>query len=390
MSSSPARMGRVAYVIGTLDVGGAERQLLELATRLSRERWDPVVYSFVPGGALEEAFGRSGISVHPLRPWVSPDASHGALRRAISGTYTAARLRAELGRSRPDILHAFLPEACAVAAAAAPRGVPLVVSKRSLRASIYRNPWAPWIERFSNRHAARIVVNSKAVAQDVEAKEGAPSRKLRLVYNGVDVDRFVPASFRRSGPVRVGMLANFIPYKGQSLAIEAFSRVAPSFEAEFVLWGRGGPYLEECRRQSQALGVVDKVHFPGPAKDSAEALRDLDLLISASTEEGFSNSILEAMATGLPIVATAVGGTPEQLEDGRTGLVIPSGDLDALAEALRRLIGDDGLRRRLGENARTEVSHRFSMAAMVAGTESVYDELLSWPAAEPAGRQTGS
>ena len=388
MSPSAGRRGRIAYVIGTLEVGGAERQLLELATRLSRERWDPMVYSLVAGGPLEEAFARAGIAIRSLRRGALLNTPRMAPRRAISGALAAAHLWADLKRSKPSVLHAYLPEACAVAAAAVPKGIPLIVSKRSLRASLYRLPWVPYMERFSNRRAARIVVNSKAVALDVEAKEGAPSEKIRLVYNGVDVERFCPSPGRRAGPLRVGMLANFIPYKGQCLAIEAFARVASSCESELVLWGRGGPYSEACRRRARDLGVSERVRFPGQAEDPAGALRDLDVLVSASTEEGFSNSILEAMATGLPVVATAVGGTPEQLEGGRTGLVVPPGDPDALAEGMRRLLTDAALRRRLGESARGEVSRRFSMAAMIAGTERIYDELLGVGPCRLAGQGT--
>jgi len=389
MTASAGRTRRVALLIGTLEVGGAEGQLFELATRLARDRWEVRVFSFIPGGGLEAAFREAGIECRPLRPVRVVSTSFRAWRRALSGTVTAWRLWRELRRWTPDVVHAFLPEAGAVAALATPTYVPLIVSTRSLRMTRSRNAWDPRIQRLANRRAARILVNSRAVAHDVETAEGAPRTKVRLVYNGVDVERFCPPATARTGRVRFGMLANFIPYKRQSLVIEAFGRLAPNTDAELVLWGRGGVNLEECQRLVRARGLGERVRFPGPAVDAATALRDLDVLVSASTEEGFSNSILEAMATGLPVVATAVGGAVEQLEHGRTGLIVPSEDVDALASALQQLVSDRDLRRRLGDAARLDVAARFSMAAMVAGTEDVYDELTSDPTAARAAAQRG-
>lgn len=374
---------RVCYVVGSLDVGGAERQIVELCQRLDKDRFSPEVVTLGPSGAMARRVESGGVPVHTFRPTSLRSRSVRDPRRLFSALRGVLRLRSLIRRRRPDIVHAFLPEACAVAAAAIGRRAtpPLIVAKRSLVRSIAFAPFFLRMTRFANRRAQVIHVNSEAVGREISSREGGPAEKMRLVYNGVDTRVFRPPESPSLRPrVRIGMMANFIPYKGHREAVEALDRVRRDFPAvELWLWGRDGASALGVKRLCRDLGLEDCVRFLGIAHDPANALRQLGIFLSASHEEGFSNSILEAMATGLPVVATSVGGTAEQIEHGQTGLLVPHGDSQALSEALRTLLADEALASQLGSAARCRAVDHFSVERMVGEMAGLYEELVAKP-----------
>ena len=370
---------KILFVIGSLEVGGAERQIVELCTRLDPARYAPAVVTLGSAGALAPLLERREIPVFPLS-LSSANTQRRVLHRALSALRATRGLRALIGRFDPQIVHAYLLESAVVAAAARPRPRPrLVIAKRALVESIAESSFFMPLVRFANARADVIHVNSQAVAEDVVRKEGAERAKIRLTYNGVDTARFRPAAERPWRPAtRVGMMANFIPYKGHGDVFSAFALLATRFPAlELWLWGRFGPMVPELEASAVRGGFRERVHFQGLTEDPAAAYRQMDIFVSASHEEGFSNSILEAMACGLPVVATQVGGSVEQIEADRSGLLVPARRPSALAGALARLIDDDRLAERLGQEARRRIAERFSLEAMVVATSRLYDELLS-------------
>jgi len=370
---------KILFVIGSLDIGGAERQIVELCTRLDPARYAPAVATLGSAGALAPLLERREIRVFPLG-LSSANKRRRALRRAFSAIRATRSLRALIGRFDPQIVHAYLLESAVVAAAACSRRrTRLVIAKRALVESITESSFFMPLVRFANARADVIHVNSQAVAEDVVRKERAERAKIRLTYNGVDASRFRPTAERPWRPaVRVGMMANFIPYKGHADVLGAFALLAARFPAlELWLWGRFGPMVPQLEASAVRGGFRERVHFQGLTEDPAAAYHQLDIFVSASHEEGFSNSILEAMACGLPIVATQVGGSVEQIENDRSGLLVPPRRPSALAEALARLVDDPLLAERLGQEARRRISECFSLEAMVTATSRVYDELLS-------------
>lgn len=370
---------RVCYVVGSLEVGGAERQIVELCQRLDRDRFSSEVVTLGPSGVLAQTVESAGVPVHPFRLTGGRSLSARDPRRLFSALRDVVRLRSLIRRRRPDIVHAFLPEACAVAAAAiGNRGTPpLIVAKRSLVRSIASAPLFLRMTRFANRRARVIHVNSEAVGREISSREGGPAQKMRLVYNGVDTRVFRPPENSSLRPrVRIGMMANFIPYKGHREAVQALDRVRRDFPAvELWLWGRDGASAPGVKKLCRDLGLEDRVRFLGIAHDPASALRQLGIFLSASHEEGFSNSILEAMATGLPVVATRAGGTVEQIGHRETGLLVPPGDSLALSEALRQVLSDEDLASRLGAAARRRAVEVFSVDRMVREMAALYEEL---------------
>jgi glycosyltransferase involved in cell wall biosynthesis len=373
-SSEPTK---ILFVVGSLEVGGAERQIVELCTHLDRKRYAPAVATLDPSGQLIPLLNRAEIEIFPLKS-SRGNGKRTPLHRGISAMRGTRRLRGLMRRIEPRIVHAYLLESEVIAAAACwglrPR---LIVAKRSLVESIAESAFFRPLVRFANARADVIHVNSKAVAEDVVQREGAASAKIRLVYNGVETSRFSPSAERPWRPaLRVGMMANFIPYKGHDDAVDAFGLLAPRFPSlELWLWGRPGPMVPRLEAKAKRGGFRERVHFQGVAEDPAAAYHGMDIFLSASHEEGFSNSILEAMACGLPIVATRVGGSAEQIEIGVSGLLVPAHDPGAIADALANLITDPQLAARLGSAARTRVTQRFSLEAMVAAMSRLYDEL---------------
>lgn len=224
------------------------------------------------------------------------------------------------------------------------------------------------------RAADRVTVTSTFLADVVRRRFGVDAT---VVPFGIDVDRFRPRSGpRRTGPIRIGFLKlGLEPKYGPDVLIEALGRLAPDKPFEAVVAGEG-TMGEELRDRTRVLGIADQVQFIGrrPHAEVASLLSDLDVFVMPSRREEWGVAAAEASAAGLPIVATAVGGIPEIVVDGHTGLLIPPEDAAALAEALARLIGDLELRDRFGEAGRRKVEAEYRWEFCVNRMEGVlYD-----------------
>jgi glycosyltransferase involved in cell wall biosynthesis len=376
---------RVLVAINTLEIGGAERQVLEICRALGEREFRFDVVTTGEEGPLAADLRRAGARVHSLR--VGGRGS-GRARRLLRLVQSVSRYRSLLEKLQPDLIHAYLPEMSVVSAASRwpRRRPPLVVSKRTLVRWMARDPIYFPIARWINRRADVLLANSEAVRQDAIGKEGADPERIRVIHNGVNTERFSPgpseeALARQLGlppgvPV-IGMVANFFGYKGHADVVDAAAilrgRRLP-FTLLFV--GREGDASEGVRRRVREAGLTESVLFSGPCSEVPDLLRLCDVYVSASHEEGFSNSILEAMASGLAIVATSVGGTPEQIDDNTTGLLVPPGDPERLAAALSRLLQDGGLRSRLAAAAREDAVARFSLERLAESVAALYRDTI--------------
>jgi glycosyltransferase involved in cell wall biosynthesis len=234
--------------------------------------------------------------------------------------------------------------------------------------------------------ALRVIANSRAVAA------GLPKgSNVRVVHNGIAVSNFDPAldgsAFRReydipaSGTV-VGMAGRLRPWKGQDRFLQAAARLRRSIpDAWFVLVGGTplGPqdgYPEELRRQAEELGIAEKVIFTGQVEDVSPALAAMDVFVHPGDPEPFGLVNLEAMAMGLPVVAFAHGALPEIVLDRQTGILVPPGDLQALAEAIELLSRDRDLRVKLGQQGRQRVVSEFRIEKTARAVEAVLEEIL--------------
>lgn len=339
------------------------------------------------GGPLETPLAEAGIPVHVLGFRGFTKKPSQAAQRLLHGAGTLRRFSSLLRSAGADIIHAFLPEAVVLGSAAGvlARTRVVVVSKRALCNYKKLHPLYAALENFANLAADSITVNSRAVGEDVRRTERFVGNKVTLIYNGVSSESppaVSPASLsaalagREDGPV-VTYVANFQSYKGHADLVDAAAIVAREIpEVLFLLVGRNAGTMPAVREKVSRLRLENNVFLAGPRADAAGILASSVLAVHPSHEEGFSNVILEAMAAGLPVVAARVGGNPESVADGETGLLFPPGDAAAMAAGILALLRDPGRARRMGEAGRMRVLERFSVENMVAGVERLYESLL--------------
>jgi glycosyltransferase involved in cell wall biosynthesis len=378
---------RVLIAIGSMNVGGTEGQILEVCRSLGGGRFQFDVVTTEDEGQLLEALERTGARVHSLG-FRRRHVAEGRVEQALRLVRSVPRFRALLRQIRPQVIHAYLVEMSLVSAAARwPRRTPpLVISKRSLVRWIARDPVYFWLARWFNRQADLLLANSEAVRLDVMRMDGVEGERVEVIYNGVDTSVYAPGppdeDLRRelglpAGLPVVGIVANLNTYKGHGEVVEAAAALRVEGKRLALLFvGRDGNAAEALRQQVERL-KLENVVFAGPRGDVPRMLRLMDVFVSASHEEGFSNSILEAMSAGRAIVTTSVGGSVEQIANGATGLVVPPRSPVALAAAVGRLLGDPALREQLGSAAREEAIARFGMERVFEETAALYERLLA-------------
>lgn len=377
------RPARLLYVTLTMEFGGAERQLSELLRLLDRTKFSPHLCCLQGRGPLLEDLAPLAIPTTILqehRP--VPLSRLRAFGVFFAQLFTLARLMRDI---RPDIVHAVLPMACVTAgfAACLARAPLLVTTRRCLGYYKEEHFILSQVENMVNCRADAVVANSEAVRADTIARERIDPAKLSVIYNGVGgpEDR-APQGWRTvagrdiGGPV-VCCVANFFPYKGHLDLVAAAARVIKNMPAAtFVLVGEGS-MRAMIERAADARGLGENIVFMGSRPDSREIMRLSDLIVLASHQEGFPNVLLEAMAAGRPVVATRVGGVPEIVQDGVTGMLVPPGDPERLAAAILHVLSDGERARAMGRRGLELVRERFSLEAMVRSYERLYERLLA-------------
>ncbi len=375
---------KITFLLPNLESGGTERQVLTLGRRLDRSRFSPSLVTTAGGGSLYRDFS----DVMPVM--IHGDPAKGKRFRSSPWEHlgTIRFLTKVFLREKPDILHAYLPAANVLGPIAAKfAGVRrVIVSKRGM--ANYKSLFTllPRVEPLGNRLADVILVNSDAVRREVERTERNWEGKFRKIYNGVaslpawspeETERFrIREALSPSSPV-VLSVSNFYPYKGHADLIEAAARVAADLpEVVFLLVGRDAGTLEASVRRCRDKGLERNIRFPGSRPDVPDLVRASDLFVHPSHEEGFSNAILEAMAGGKPVVAFDVGGNPEAVGDGETGLLAPLRRPGSLADAMVRLLRDPELRNAMGKRGRERAVQDFSIERMVREMEALYTSLM--------------
>lgn len=367
MSSDPPL---IAHVIHRLDFGGLENGLVNLVNCLPVDRYRHAIVclsGFNP--EFRRRIGRDDVEVVALgkRPGKDPSAY--------------LRMWRVLRRLRPAIVHTRNLGTVDMQWVAAAAGVrhrvhgehgweasdPLGRDPRNLR---IRQGCRPVIQRY--------VPMSRHIAEWLERSVGVPPSRIRQLYSGVDTEKFSPA---RQASARCtltfGTVGRLDPVKNHSSLLRAVAALHNA-EASVRLTMLGdGPLRTSLKAEAAALGISDVVQFGGARNDIADLMRDFDVFVLPSINEGISNTILEAMACGLPVVAGKVGGNPELVVDGVTGHLYDSADPEALRQALLRYITDPDLRRAHGKAGRDRVVQNFSLDSMAGRYLALYDELLS-------------
>jgi len=367
---------RIAWIFPTLDYGGAERQYLELARAMDQRRFDPhFILLNDRHRLLDEQYGRiEGVSIHIVGRRKSLDP-----RRLTD----LVRLLRQL---RPDLVHTVLPTANLWGLLAA-RWVgirPCLGSLRGLRHSRL-DRWY-WIDRLALGHLADgVVVNSDTVKDNCIRMLGIKPHKIRRIYNGIRLPK-IPDGDRKECLQSLGIrcldrpvlsvLGRLDDNKSVGDVLSAVRFLLDRNRPVTLLVGGSGLCLPALQLQARRAGIENQVMFLGPVRDVPMLFRCTDLLVCASRSEGFPNVVLEAMASGVFVVATDISAHRELIRHDRTGVLFEPGNPRALAEAIQEGLDHPDPCRKMALQARAEVESRFGLDAMVQSHQDCYQQWL--------------
>ena len=379
-------MIRVLEFATRFEIGGSEGQLVRLLERLDRTRFEPHAACLRRTGALVAPLEAAGI---PISEYRCPHLY------GLTALVQQRRFAGALHRDHIDVVHAlgFYTNVFAIPAARMAH-VPVVIGSIREQSDQWTTAQSA-VNRAALALADCVVVNAVSVHDELVA-HGFTPHKVRVIRNGVDVERFSlprkPGGLREElgwppGTPIVCVVSRVNPKKGIEEFLEAARSVsAASRDVRFLIVGDGsivvdGEVIASGQRRllearAAELGLADRVCFTGFRIDVPQILSQVDVAVVPSRSEALSNSLLEAMAAGAPVIATRVGDHPLVVEDGLSGQLVPPGDADAIAHAVLQLLGDRARASRLGEAARRTARTRFSLERMVKETEALYEELL--------------
>ena len=357
---------RILHLIPDLGVGGAQRMLVDTAARMDRERYGLTVAHWGDASPLQAELERLGVPVLRL------DAG----ARSLPGL--ARRFGPQVRRLAPDIVHTHLFDADLVGILVA-RGLGVRRCCATIHSfSFLSLPRHRWRYRLLLRPLVRrFFAVSRALADFLVGECRLPATCVRVIANGVDTARFSPrvdSIAPRPGPT-LGVLTRLDSRKGLPFLIRAVAEVRSDLPQARLLVGGEGQERPNLERQVRSLGLTDCVEFVGPVVEPTDFYRRLDLFVLPSLDEAFGLVLLEAMAVGLPVVGTTVGGVPEIVEDGLQGLLVPPADTHALADAIRSLGHDRVRRKQMGDAARRRALH-FDIGRTAAELQAAYEELV--------------
>lgn len=370
---------RILYLITRGERGGAQAHVLHLATAM-RTHFEVEIATGERGFLVDECVAR-GIPVHVV-PYLQRDVNF------LSDTLSLIQVVRLFRKVRPDLVHAHTFKAGFVGRlAAACLGIPSVYTVHMWPFELFDSPssWrllGPPIERLSANWCDRVITVSSTGAE-IAQRHGIGFRgKITWIHNGIP-DCEERASPDSVGPPIITMVARFTEPKYQELLLRAFAKIPAGPILRFV---GDGPKHSEVKRLAQELKIAERTLFMGSRSDIPELLADSQIFILASRSELFPISILEAMRAGLPIVASNVGGVPEAIINNRSGLLVPTESVNAMAEAIKRLLSDRELRIRLAAAARQRFEEHFSSTRMAIRTLSIYLDVLRNRTAVPLPR----
>lgn len=366
---------KVIHLVEDLKIGGAERVIADIAMGLDRKKYDVSVWCVTRGGETATELSEKGIDVKIL----GISSYHNPLN--------TFKLTRQLKAARPEIVHTHGYFASVIGRLAARRaGISVIL------AHVHSTYWEYkkrhlMIERKLSRFTHKIICCSEAVENFVKNTEKITEKKTIVIYNGVDEERFF--QLKNSTSIRaelgmdeeaavVGTVSSLTPHKGHEFLVQAASLVLERLpSAKFLIVG-DGPLRQRLEDQAKDLNIHPAVIFAGTRKDIPEILSLMDVFVLPShTREGLGISIIEAMAAERPVVATDIGGIPEVVNHGETGLLVPSGNPEALSNALIELLQNPKKAKEMGEKGRARVKEKFTTKKMLSEIEHVYQSLIN-------------
>jgi sugar transferase (PEP-CTERM/EpsH1 system associated) len=369
----------VLHVLHHLVIGGMENGLVNLVNKMPQSAYRHAICCIEGFSDFRQRIQRPDVEVIPLH------------RSKIGVWHMRRELFALCRQLRPAIVHsrntsgldAILPSLLA--------GVPNRVHGEhgwdvgdlrgtSRRSILLRRLHSPFVSRY--------VTVSRDLSIYLQRNVGIRKKRIVHICNGVDTDRFhpgdrlrtsLPPDFQDPSLFLIGTVGRLQPVKDQQTLLRAFAtacnaRVEGHERLRLVVVG-DGPLMNDLRNLARSLGIERRTWFAGAIGNVSQVLGALDLFVLTSLNEGISNTILEALASGVPVIASDVGGNPELIDAGRTGSLVPAGSAGGFAAEITRFLAEPDLQRNHGEAARLAAVERFSLTAMVARYRALYDEL---------------
>jgi len=379
---------KIAYVLDNLQTGGTELNAVRTAEHLDRERFDLRFLCLQPHGLLRTRLDAAGIPVFDIS--VPGFLSASAVRRGLE-------IKRLVQHEGIHVVHAHDPYGNVLAApwARLAGGAAVITSHRWWRDVHPRKVRVA--NRLSYRFAHRVLANSRSVGELVMRDEGVPAERVVVIPNFVEPSAFEPLDPARRADLRarvglapsdvaVGMIANLYPVKDHAMLLRAAARVLAVLpDVRFVLVGEGRE-RQALVEQATAAGIGDRVLLPGRLPHEPGMPGMFDVSVLTSREEGFPNFVVESMAAGRAVVATEVGGVPDAVVHGTTGLLVRPGDDAAAAAALLRVLGDPAFRDQLAGAAARYATEHYHAKVVLRALESLYLDLAKrYSSAGPLG-----
>jgi glycosyltransferase involved in cell wall biosynthesis len=368
----------VLLLVRELGLGGSERQLVEMAKALDRARFLPHVGCMREGFRCDELRAAGvPVTVFPVRSLYGPSALAGAWQ-----------LRRYLMRHNVQLLHAFdVPMNLFAVPVARLAGTPVILSSqrafRGLTPGLRRR-----LLRLTDRLVDGVVVNGEAVRQHLIQDESVPAEKIHLCHNGIDIAFFTPRPRPDRPELTIGVVCALRPEKDIATLIRAFAKTRRAHWRLMIVGS--GPCLPDLQTLVRDLGLTHATTFHATTSEVPARLHEMDIFVLPSLSESFSNALMEAMASGCAVVASRVGGNPELVISGETGLLFEAGQTSELAGALLRLGESAPLRKQLADRASEFIRSRFTVAAAARRLAEIYEASLRRKSAavpiQPSGR----
>ena len=369
---------KVLFVISMfIRMGGAERNLYELAKNIDKKKFKPYVW-VLEGGPLVDSLIRMGVDARVIN-----------LKKVLSleGIRKGIDLVRFLRREKVDVIVSYHPDADVFSCIWGKIGGCRVIvsNRRDMGRDLSKKQI--WFYRLMGGLFTQFLSVCDAVKKEMVEREWRPEEKIKIIYNGVE-DRNPSAEggkreeFKKKYGVNsskkvIGVVGRFEPVKGQMNLVEAVKRLTPKHR-KFVILCVGytdSEYFEQVRTKIEEYNLLDYFVFAGHQEDVSPFWDLIDFLVVPSLSEGFSNAILEGMANRKSVIAYAVGGNKEAIEDEETGILIPENNLEALAKAIERLMTDEETRKKMGEGGYKRMQKFFTMGKMIGEYEKLFQHL---------------
>jgi len=369
---------RIAWFVDSMQVGGTELNAVRVLEGLDRSRFDVSVYHMGGEGSILARYERLGCPLHhiPLQGFLRPST-------LLTGLRVARLLRA--ARTQIVQSHDIYSNVMAAPWARLAR-VPVVVASRRWDRAVPGAALAR-VNALAERSATSVIANSAAVARLLIEEDGVADRRVAIIPNGVGTEAFLPyppeeraalleAMGIPSGALVVGMVARLSAVKDHESLLKALAILVRGNPMVFGLFVGEGPMRGTIEQCVIDLGLMGRVALAGELSNTPNPHQLFDISVLSSVTEGFPNSVVEAMAAGRPVVATAVGGTPEAVVEGVTGLLVPPKDPEAMAAAIQRLIDSPAERVSLGIAGRARAAEEYGWQRVMTQWSEFYSSLV--------------